>query len=42
VWDHHPSAEELLKVRIESGWQPTASGLREGNTVLGYAGCRLH
>ncbi|HQR33690.1 MAG TPA: hypothetical protein PLK30_13210 [Blastocatellia bacterium] len=42
MWDHRPSAEELLTVRIAEGWQPTVSPLRDGDQVLGHAVCLLH
>jgi hypothetical protein len=42
VWDHHPGAEELLDVKINEGWQPTLSPLRNGDQVLGHAACLLH
>jgi hypothetical protein len=37
VWDHEPSAAELLARRIEQGWQPTATATRDGLVVLGFA-----
>jgi hypothetical protein len=39
VWDHEPDAGELLEARLERGWTPTPSALREGERVLGYAAC---
>jgi hypothetical protein len=39
VWDHKPTAQELLEARIEGGWKPTLSDLQDGNRVLGYAAC---
>jgi hypothetical protein len=39
VWDHAPSARELLDRRLAYGWTPTPSLLRSGEQVLGYAGC---
>jgi hypothetical protein len=39
VWDHHPTADELLKVRLNEGWQPTPSLLKDGDKVLGHAAC---
>jgi hypothetical protein len=41
VWDHQPSAAELLGERLEAGWHPTPSALREGDRVLGYAACAV-
>jgi hypothetical protein len=37
AWDHKPSADELLARRLELGWQPTCSLLKEGAKVLGHA-----
>ena len=37
VWDHKPDAEELLQARVARGWEPTATGLKDGAQVLGYA-----
>jgi hypothetical protein len=37
VWDHEPSAEELLARRIERGWRPTPTATRDGRVVLGFA-----
>jgi len=39
VWDHRPTAKELLDARVAKGWQPTPTTLREGERVLGYAAC---
>ena len=39
VWPHKPSCAELLHKRLAEGWQPTASRLKEGAKVLGYAAC---
>jgi hypothetical protein len=39
VWDHLPTARELLDARLERGWQPTPSALKTGKRVLGYATC---
>jgi hypothetical protein len=41
VWDHAPSADELLDARVARGWEPTPTGLKDGAKVLGYA-ARLH
>jgi hypothetical protein len=40
VWDHRPSADELLDARLGRGWQPTATATRDGPQILGYAQCR--
>jgi hypothetical protein len=39
VFDHRPTARELLERRLERGWRPTASQLRTGERVEGYAAC---
>jgi len=39
VFDHAPSAAELLSARLARGWRPTPSALREGARILGYASC---
>jgi hypothetical protein len=39
VWNHRPSADELLQQRLASGWQPTATVLQEGERILGHAAC---
>jgi hypothetical protein len=39
IWDHRPSADELLGARLERGWTPTASPLKDGDRVLGHAAC---
>jgi hypothetical protein len=41
VWDHIPSADELLDLRLSEGWTPTPSPLKDGDVVLGHAAC-LH
>ncbi|MDQ3818272.1 MAG: hypothetical protein M3362_11430 [Acidobacteriota bacterium] len=41
VWDHHPSADELLEARLKAGWTPTPSALKEGDAVLGHAACAV-
>jgi hypothetical protein len=41
VWDHRPDAAELLAERLRRGWTPTASALRTGDRVLGYAACAV-
>ncbi|MEO6724556.1 MAG: hypothetical protein ABIU20_09380 [Blastocatellia bacterium] len=41
MWDHHPTPDELLAVRISEGWQYTVSPLRDGDQVLGHAACLL-
>lgn len=39
VWDHLPGAEELLNRRVQSGWTPRPSVLKEGDRVVGHAAC---
>jgi len=39
VWEHEPSARDLLDARLARGWQPTASDLAAGQQILGYAAC---
>lgn len=41
IWDHRPSADELLAARVAAGWTPTPTATRQGDVVLGYAACLL-
>jgi hypothetical protein len=41
VFDHRPDAAELLARRLERGWRPTPSALKDGERVLGYAACAV-
>jgi len=41
VWDHVPTAQELLDGRLARRWVPTPSRLKAGDRVLGYAGCMV-
>jgi hypothetical protein len=41
VWDHRPTADELLATRIAAGWSPTPTGTVDGPQVLGHAACRF-
>jgi len=41
VWDHRPTAAELLDDRIARGWVATPTGTVDGPVVLGYAACRF-
>jgi hypothetical protein len=41
VWDHSPSADELLEARLASGWVPTPTSTVEGDRILGHAACRV-
>ena len=40
MWDHQPTAEELLSARLAAGWQPTPTELKDGPAILGYA-CKV-
>jgi hypothetical protein len=37
VWEHAPSADQLLEARLARGWRPTPSYLVSGLQVLGHA-----
>ena len=39
VWDRRPSAQDMLDARLARGWRPTATALKTGDQVLGYAAC---
>ena len=39
VFDHRPTAREVLERRLERGWRPMASRLRTGDRMEGYAAC---
>lgn len=39
VWDRKPSAQDLLEARLARGWAPTATALKDGDRVLGFAAC---
>ena len=41
VWDHRPTADELLDDRVARGWTPTPTGTVDGPVVLGHAACRF-
>jgi hypothetical protein len=41
IWDHEPSARDLLECRLAHGWQPTPTATRDGPVVLGFAACLL-
>jgi hypothetical protein len=41
VWDHQPTADELLDDRIAAGWRPTPTGTVDGPVILGHAACRF-
>jgi hypothetical protein len=40
VWDHRPTADELLQARVAAGWTPTATSTVDGDLVMGHA-CTL-
>lgn len=40
MWDHVPSADELLDARLAAGWLPTATGTVDGDVVMGHA-CKV-
>src|SRR5262245_19109506 len=37
IWDHAPTADELLSTRMNEGWRPTPSSLQDGDRILGHA-----
>ncbi|MEZ4382277.1 MAG: hypothetical protein R3A79_13075 [Nannocystaceae bacterium] len=39
IWDHRPSADELLAARVAAGWRPTPTATRAGDVILGHAAC---
>jgi hypothetical protein len=39
VWDHRPTAAELLEARVARGWKPTPTAMQTGEEILGYASC---
>jgi hypothetical protein len=41
VWDHRPTADELLDARLADGWIATPSGTVDGEKILGHAACRV-
>lgn len=40
IWDHAPSADELLDRRLQSGWTPRPTATHEGDVILGHAATR--
>ncbi|MCA9675758.1 MAG: hypothetical protein H6709_13890 [Kofleriaceae bacterium] len=40
MWDHRPTADELLAARVAAGWRPTPTSTTDGDLVLGHA-CKL-
>jgi hypothetical protein len=41
VWDHRPSADELLDARLARGWTATTTATVDGHVILGHAACRV-
>jgi hypothetical protein len=41
VWDHRPTADELLDDRLARGWIATPTSTVDGPRVLGHAACRV-
>jgi hypothetical protein len=41
VWDHRPTADELLDARVARGWKPTPTAMQHGDEILGHAACLL-
>ena len=40
MWDHRPTADELLEARVARGWRPTPTSTVDGDVVMGHA-CKL-
>lgn len=41
IWDHIPTDDELLEVRLVRGWEPIPTMLVDGPKILGHA-CKLY
>lgn len=41
MWDHRPTAAELLDDRVAQGWVPVPTGTVDGPKILGFAACRF-
>jgi hypothetical protein len=41
VWDHQPSADELLDARVAAGWTPTPTSTVDGDVIFGHACTRF-
>lgn len=41
IWNHKPSADELLARRLHRGWAPRTSSTTRGHVVMGHAACLL-
>ncbi|HTJ85555.1 MAG TPA: hypothetical protein VL400_27750 [Polyangiaceae bacterium] len=37
VWDHAPTADELLADRAARGWEPTPTSFVDGPRICGHA-----
>jgi hypothetical protein len=41
VYDHEPTADELLDARVASGWEPTPTSTVDGDVIEGFACTRF-
>jgi len=41
VWDHAPTADELLDARLANGWMPTPTSTKLGDLIYGHACTRF-
>jgi hypothetical protein len=41
VWDHKPTADELLDARLADGWTPTPTSTVHGDRIEGFAASRF-
>ena len=41
MYDHLPSADELLDARIAEDWRPTVTSTVDGDLILGHACLRF-
>lgn len=41
MWDHRPSADELLDARVQAGWTPTPTSTVDGDVIFGHACTRF-
>ncbi len=41
MWDHRPTADELLGARVARGWAATPTATVDGLVILVHAACRL-
>jgi hypothetical protein len=42
IWDHSPTADELLTVRVNEGWRPVPSKLKRWDQFIGHAACLIN